>query len=367
MRKFDVHAANIVFEKLALNFKRLLFNCLPMNIQQHISLKSYNTFGIDVSAKEFVVVNTLEELQVLCAAFNLSDRKLLVLGGGSNVLLTQDFDGMVIKMNLKGIEKVGETDEHVWVRAMAGEVWHDFVLHCIAQNIGGVENLSLIPGCVGAAPMQNIGAYGVEIKDTFDSLEAVEIATGDMVTFSNADCKFGYRESIFKHEAKGKYIISSVTFKLSKHPVFNVSYGSIQQTLEKNGITEPSVKAISDAVISIRESKLPNPKVLGNAGSFFKNPEISSSQFDALKVQYPTIVGYPTTPGNVKVAAGWLIEQCGWKGKVVGHTGSHKDQALVLVNYGGASGSEIWQLAMDIQASVQEKFGVTINPEVNVI
>lgn len=338
-----------------------------MNIQQHISLKPYNTFGIDVAAREFVVVNTIEELCVLCAAFNLSDRKLLILGGGSNVLLTQDFDGMVIKMNLKGIEKVGENDEHVWMKAMAGEVWHEFVLHCIAQNYGGIENLSLIPGCVGAAPMQNIGAYGVEIKDTFESLDAVEIATGEVVTFTNADCQFGYRESIFKHDAKGRYIISSVTFRLTKKPTFNVTYGAIQQTLEKNGVTDLTVKAISDAVISIRESKLPNPKVLGNAGSFFKNPEIPVAQFEDLKQQHPTIVGYPTTPGNIKVAAGWLIEQCGWKGKVVGHTGSHKDQALVLVNYGGATGHEIWQLAMDIQASVQAKFGVTINPEVNVI
>lgn len=338
-----------------------------MKIQQNISLKPYNTFGIDVYAREFVEVNNLDELCILCAAFNLSDRKLLVLGGGSNVLLTQDFDGMVIKMNLKGITVVGDNEDYTWLKAMSGEVWHDFVLNCIDRDLSGVENLSLIPGCVGASPMQNIGAYGVEIKDTFDSLEAVEIATGELVKFTNADCKFGYRESIFKHEAKGKYIIASVTFKLNKKHKFNITYGAIQQTLEKNGVTTPTVKAISDAVISIRESKLPNPKVLGNAGSFFKNPEIPVAQFDALKAEYPTIVGYPASAGHIKVAAGWLIEQCGWKGKLVGHAGSHKDQALVLVNYGGATGNEIWQLAMDIQASVQQKFGVTINPEVNVI
>lgn len=338
-----------------------------MKIQQNISLKPYNTFGIDVYAREFVEVNNLDELCILCAAFNLSDRKLLVLGGGSNVLLTQDFDGMVIKMNLKGITVVGDNDDYTWLKAMSGEVWHDFVLNCIDRDLSGVENLSLIPGCVGASPMQNIGAYGVEIKDTFDSLEAVEIATGELVKFTNADCKFGYRESIFKHEAKGKYIIASVTFKLNKKHKFNITYGAIQQTLEKNGVTTPTVKAISDAVINIRESKLPNPKVLGNAGSFFKNPEIPDAQFDALKTEYPTIVGYPASAGHIKVAAGWLIEQCGWKGKVVGHAGSHKDQALVLVNYGGATGNEIWQLAMDIQASVQQKFGVSINPEVNVI
>lgn len=338
-----------------------------MKIQQNISLKSYNTFGIDVYAREFVEVNNLDELCILCAAFNLSDRKLLVLGGGSNVLLTQDFDGMVIKMNLKGITVVGDNEDYTWLKAMSGEVWHEFVLNCIDRDLSGVENLSLIPGCVGASPMQNIGAYGVEIKDTFDSLEAVEIATGELVKFTNADCKFGYRESIFKHEAKGKYIIASVVFKLNKKHKFNITYGAIQQTLEKNGVTTPTVKAISDAVISIRESKLPNPKVLGNAGSFFKNPEIPVAQFEALKAEYPTIVGYPASAGHIKVAAGWLIEQCGWKGKLVGHAGSHKDQALVLVNYGGATGNEIWQLAMDIQASVQQKFGVTINPEVNVI
>ena len=338
-----------------------------MNIQQNISLKEFNTFGIDAKAREFVVINTVEELCIFCAAFNLSDRNILVLGGGSNVLLTGNFDGMVIKMNLKGIEMVSENDNHVWIKAMAGEVWHEFVLYCIEKGLGGVENLSLIPGCVGAAPMQNIGAYGVEIKDTFDSLEAVEIASGDMVKFSNSDCKFGYRESIFKQEAKGKYIISSVTFKLSKHPLCNVSYGAIQQVLAEIKLTTPTVKEVSDAVISIRQSKLPNPKVLGNAGSFFKNPEIPAEQYNALKAEHPSIVGYPASSGNIKVAAGWLIEQAGWRGKVVGNVGSHKDQALVLVNYGGASGNEIWQLAMDIQASVLQKFGVTITPEVNVI
>lgn len=337
-----------------------------MNIQQNVSLKPYNTFGLDVLAKEFVVVNTLEELCILCAAFNLSNRKLLILGGGSNVLLTQDFDGMVIKMNLKGIEVVGQNDEHVWVKAMAGEVWHEFVLYCIANNLAGVENLSLIPGCVGAAPMQNIGAYGVEIKDTFDCLEAVEIATGDVVVFNREECQFGYRESIFKQEAKGKYIIASVTFRLSLNPSFNVSYGAIQQTLEKQGISELSLKAISDAVVHIRKTKLPDPKVLGNAGSFFKNPEITTAQYNELKERFADIPGYPAGTGMVKVAAGWLIEQCGWKGKVVGNTGSHKDQALVLVNYGQATGAEIWQLAMSIQASVLEKFGITIMPEVNV-
>lgn len=338
-----------------------------MNIQQNISLKSFNTFGIEAKAKEFVEIHSKEELEVLCMNFNLKDRKVLVLGGGSNMLLTQDVDGMVIKISMKGISVVAENDTHVWVKAMAGEVWHDLVVWSINRGYGGLENLSLIPGCVGASPMQNIGAYGVEIKHTFDSLEAIELDGGAIKTFSYSECKFGYRESIFKQEAKGKYIIFSVTFKLSKQPIFNTTYGAIQQTLQKNGVSEPSVKAISDAVIEIRSSKLPDPKVLGNAGSFFKNPEIPDAQFEALKQRYPNAVGYPASEGYTKVAAGWLIEQCGWKGKQVGHTGSHKDQALVLVNYGGASGKEIWQLAMDIQRSVLEKFGVTITPEVNVI
>jgi UDP-N-acetylmuramate dehydrogenase len=338
-----------------------------MNIQQNISLKPFNTFGIEAKAKEFVEIHSKEELEVLCMNFNLKDRKVLVLGGGSNMLLTQDVDGMVIKISMKGISVVAENDTHVWVKAMAGEVWHDLVIWSINKGYGGLENLSLIPGCVGASPMQNIGAYGVEIKHTFDSLEAIELDGGAIKTFSYSECKFGYRESIFKQEAKGKYIIFSVTFKLSKQPTFNTTYGAIQQTLQKNGVSEPSVKAISDAVIEIRSSKLPDPKVLGNAGSFFKNPEIPDAQFEALKQTFPDAVGYPASEGYTKVAAGWMIEQCGWKGKQVGHAGSHKDQALVLVNYGGASGKEIWQLAMDIQSSVHEKFGVTITPEVNVI
>lgn len=312
-------------------------------------------------------VHNLQELEILCSVFNLVERKLLVLGGGSNVLLTKDFDGMVICVRMLGIEKLHEDDEHVWVKAMAGEVWHNFVLWCIQKGYGGVENLSLIPGCVGAAPMQNIGAYGVEIKDTFDSLEAMDIETAEFKTFTKAACKFGYRESVFKNEVKGKYIISSVTFRLTKQPVLNMSYGAIQQTLQKHGITDPSIKDVSNAVIEIRSSKLPDPKKLGNSGSFFKNPEIPSSQFDQLKQTYPEMVGYPAPNNQIKVAAGWLIEQCGWKGKVVGHTGSHKDQALVLVNYGGATGDEIWQLALAIQQSVKDKFGIDIIPEVNIV
>jgi UDP-N-acetylmuramate dehydrogenase len=338
-----------------------------LNIQQHISLRHLNTFGIDVNADEYVEIKSIDEAKVLCRTFNLADRNLLILGGGSNVLFTGDVKGMVIRNLIKGIQVTAENDQHVWVKAMSGEVWHEFVLWTIEHNLGGLENLSLIPGCVGAAPMQNIGAYGVEVKNAVHEVEAIRIRDGKLTTFSNADCKFGYRESIFKQESKGKYILVSVTFRLNKQHTFNTSYGAIRQVLEKQGITNPTVKDVSDAVIEIRSSKLPNPKELGNAGSFFKNPEIPNEQYTALKEKYPELVGYPAANNSTKVAAGWLIEQCGWKGKRVGNAGSHKDQALVLVNYGGATGKEIWQLAMDIQQSVKDKFGITIVPEVNVI
>ncbi|MCG9880452.1 MAG: UDP-N-acetylmuramate dehydrogenase [Bacteroidia bacterium] len=338
-----------------------------MVIYQNISLKPYNTFGIDVNASHFVRVNTVEELQVLCTAFNLSERNKLVFGGGSNLLLTKDFDGMAVKIDLKGIDKIKEDEEHVWIKAMSGEVWHHLVLYSVEHNWGGLENLSLIPGCVGAAPMQNIGAYGVEIKDTFEELFAIEIESGKLVKFTNAECKFGYRESVFKNEEKNKFIIVSVTFKLTKNPKINISYGAIQETLNKKGITQPSIKDVSDAVIEIRKSKLPDPKDLGNSGSFFKNPEIELSLYESLKVNHPTMPGYPVGSNKIKVPAGWLIEQCGFKGKRIGNTGSHKDQALVLVNYGGATGNEIYQLALTIQETVKEKFGIQITPEVNIL
>lgn len=338
-----------------------------MVIYQNISLKPYNTFGIDVKAEQFVEVKTIEEVQVLCTTFILAERKNLILGGGSNILLTKDFDGMVIKMNLKGLDIIKEDENHAWVKAMSGEVWHDFVMYCINKNLSGVENLSLIPGCVGAAPMQNIGAYGTEIKETFEELFAVEMESGKLVKFTNAECKFGYRESIFKHEAKGRYIIVAVTFKLSKKPNYNITYGALKEKLTHDGIAEPSLKAISDAVIAIRVAKLPDPKELGNSGSFFKNPEISNTEFNALKEKFSDIKGFPLPDNKVKVPAGWLIEQCGWKGKKVGNTGAHKNQALVLVNYGNATGKEIWNMAIAIQQSVQEKFGINIEPEVNII
>ncbi len=338
-----------------------------MRIYQNISLKPYNTFGIAANASQFVELNTLEEVQVLCKTFNLTDRKLLILGGGSNILLTKDFDGMAIKINLKGMKVLQSDEQSIYIEAMAGEVWHDFVEFCVQNNWGGVENLSLIPGCVGAAPMQNIGAYGAEIKSVFHSLTAVEIASGELLTFTNDQCEFGYRESVFKNKYKGKYIIVSVTFKLNKQPSLNYSYGAIQEVLQKAGITDPSIQDVSKAVIEIRKSKLPDPSVLGNAGSFFKNPEIALESYNQIKIKYPDMPGYPTSQNQIKVPAGWLIEQCEWKGKIVGNTGAHKNQALVLVNYGTANGNEVLNLAKQIQDSVFQKFNIHIQAEVNII
>jgi UDP-N-acetylmuramate dehydrogenase len=282
------------------------------------------------------------------------------------VLFINDaFDGLVIKIDIKGIAVLEETDQSVLLEVGAGEVWHDLVVHTIEKGYSGLENLSLIPGTVGAAPMQNIGAYGVEIKETFDSLEALHLESGESRRFTNAECRFGYRESVFKHELKGQYIITSVRFRLSKMPVFHTSYGAIQDTLREMGVGELSVKAVSEAVCRIRRSKLPDPAQIGNAGSFFKNPEIPKAQYDALKAQYPDMPGYITSQDLVKVPAGWLIEQCGWKGKIVGDTGVHKLQALVLVNYGNAKGREIKALAEQVQQSVQERFGIRLTPEVN--
>jgi UDP-N-acetylmuramate dehydrogenase len=340
-----------------------------MKIVNNISLKKFNTFGIDAKANFFTEVKTVEELQKLLQNSEIKELPKLILGGGSNLLFTKDFEGLVLKINLMGIEKVKEDDSHIYLTAGAGENWHQFVLYCIERNFAGVENLSLIPGTVGAAPMQNIGAYGVEIKDVFHQLEAIEIATGESRTFSKEECEFAYRYSIFKDEAKAKdkYIITSVSFRLNKKPAYNTSYGDIHKTLEKMEVKELSIKAISDAVVHIRQSKLPDPAVIGNAGSFFKNPTILKSDFEKLKEQYPEIPGYHLPNDEVKVPAGWLIEQCGWKGKVIDKIGVHKNQALVLVNYGGGKGEDLRKLAFDIQSSVVEKFGIELMPEVNIV
>ncbi len=338
-----------------------------MNIRENQSLKKLNTFGIDASARFFSEFSSVEELKQLLSDPAFSNMPKLILGGGSNLLFTADFNGIVLKNNLKGIELVKEDAGFYYVKAAAGEVWHIFVMYCIAHNYAGLENLSLIPGNVGASPMQNIGAYGVEIKDLFYELEALKITDQTLHTFNNAECKFGYRESVFKRELKNLFVITSVTFKLYKKPFLNTSYGAIEKELEAMGVKEVNIQNISQAVINIRSSKLPNPAEIGNAGSFFKNPEIAKSTFKQLKNKFPAIVGYDLENGNVKLAAGWLIEQCGWKGKTSGDAGVHKLQALVLVNYANAKGNEIYDLSQKIMDSVKEKFGVELEREVNII
>jgi len=335
-----------------------------MLLQENTSLKAYNTFGIDVSARWFARISSIEQLKELLLSHSAAP---LILGGGSNILFTKNVDGLVLQNGIEGIEKINEDNDAAYVKAGAGVNWHAFVMHCIRHNWAGVENLSLIPGCVGASPMQNIGAYGVEIKDVFHELEAYDLQEKAMVRFGLKDCGFGYRDSVFKRQYKNRFVITSVVYRLSRHPKFSTSYGAIEQELEKMGAKELSIQAISQAVINIRSSKLPDPKVIGNAGSFFKNPSIAAAQYDALKAQYPGIIGYPNSDGSVKLAAGWMIEQCGWKGYRKGDAGCHAKQALVLVNYGKASGKEIYDLSTDILESVQKKFGVELVREVNIV
>lgn len=342
-----------------------------MNIQENISLKKYNTFGIDARAAYFSPFKSVDELKELLA-FNKREtsngkRGTLILGGGSNILFTKNYSGLVLKNEIDGIEKVKEDDDCVYIKAGAGVNWHMLVLYCIENNWAGLENLSLIPGNVGASPMQNIGAYGVEIKDVFYSLEALHIEDGKIIVFDLNDCAFGYRESVFKRKCRNQFVITSVIYRLNKKPNFNTSYGAIEQELEKMNVKELSIRAISNAVINIRSSKLPNPAETGNAGSFFKNPEVDKAMFEQLKKGHPGIVGYPLESGHVKLAAGWLIEQCGWKGYRKGDAGCHSKQALVLVNYGNANGEEIFALSTAIIDSVKEKFSVVLEREVNII
>lgn len=336
-----------------------------MLLQENISLKPYNTFGIDVKARYFATFNDTDEL---AETLNLkSQTSNLILGGGSNILLTKDYDGLVLKNEIRGIVELHEDSEYVYVKAGAGENWHQFVLYCIERNWAGVENLSLIPGNVGASPMQNIGAYGVEIDDVFWDLEAFHKKDKKVVTFTRSDCEFGYRESVFKEKLKDQFVILNVTFQLRKKPRFNTSYGAIEQELERMGVRELSLKAISAAVINIRNSKLPNPGEIGNAGSFFKNPSVTNEQFVSLKARFENMAGHENIDGTVKLAAGWLIEQCGWKGYRKDDAGCHAKQALVLVNYGNATGTEIYNLSEEIIQSVKEKFGLTLEREVNII
>ncbi len=335
-----------------------------MEISENISLRSYNTFGIDVLAKQFVSVNTIKELQDVLN-YNTN---IFILSGGSNMLLTKDIEKLVVHINIKGIVIDKQDENTAQVTANAGENWHDFVLWAVDNNYGGIENLSLIPGAVGTCPIQNIGAYGVEVKQTITKVKAVEIDTGNIVEFTNNQCKFGYRDSIFKNNAKGKYIIVAVSFKLTKkNHNLNTSYGAIEEELELNNIKHPTLKNISDAIIKIRNSKLPNPKEIGNSGSFFKNPVIDINQYKKLKQKYSDIPSYPVSDIEVKVPAGWLIEKAGFKGKKFGNYGVHERQALVLVNYGGASGKAIHNLAKKIQTTIASKFGISLEIEVNII
>jgi len=337
-----------------------------MEIQQNFSLKKHNTFGIEAKAKQFVAVHSTDELKVILEE-NKTQKKF-ILGGGSNMLLTKDIDALVIHIDLKGKKIIKENEDFVWVESQAGENWHEFVLWTIDQNFGGLENMSLIPGNVGTTPVQNIGAYGTEIKDTFVSCEAMTIENQEMKTFLKEDCHFGYRESVFKNVAKNQYVITSVVFKLTKHNhKINISYGDITAELAKNNITNPNLKDVSNAVIAIRQSKLPDPKELGNSGSFFKNPILLKSDFEKIHQQFPEMKYFDISETEVKVPAGWLIEQAGFKGKRFGDAGIHKNQALVLVNYGNATGQEILDVSKNIQETIFKTFGIHIEAEVNVI
>ena len=342
-----------------------------MEVKRNISLKNLNTFGIEVIAKNFATFYSAEDISVLFDSNIISDQrnliKPLILGGGSNILFTKNIDGIVLQNKITGIKKVKEDAEHIYITAGAGENWHRFVLYCLENNYAGIENLSLIPGSVGASPMQNIGAYGIEIKDVFHSLEAYHLEEREIISFNKVACAFGYRDSVFKNKYKDQFIILSVTYKLNRNPVFNISYGAIKEELDSMHITELSIQSIAQAVINIRSSKLPDPKVVGNAGSFFKNPEVKKDMFEKLKNLFPGIIGYSLNNGLIKLAAGWLIEQCGWKGYRKDDAGCHAKQALVLVNYGNATGSEILELSEKILLSVQEKFGVMLEREVNIV
>ena len=337
-----------------------------MNFFENYSLKNHNTFGVDVKAKYFATFNSEEALADLLKSEITQKEPLFILGGGSNILLTKNFDGLVLANEIRGIEIVSENENYNTIKVGAGEVWHDFVLWSIEKNLSGIENLALIPGLVGASPMQNIGAYGVELKDVVESVDFIEIDSRNKKTIENSACNFGYRDSIFKHELKGKVVITKVVLRLSKAPINKTTYGAIDGEL-KNLNLEANPKNIAEAVINIRNRKLPNPAKLGNSGSFFKNPIIETNQFEELKIEFPEMVGYKVSESETKIAAGWLIDNAGLKGYRKGDVGVHKNQALVLVNYGKATGLEIINLAKEIQEVVKEQYGIQIEPEVNIL
>ncbi len=336
-----------------------------MNIQENISLKPFHTFSTDVKAKYFAPFKDIDELTELLNANILPQTSKLILGGGSNILFTKDFDGLVLKNEVRGIKELHEDNDYLYIRAGGGENWHLFVMHCIDRGWAGVENMALIPGTVGAAPIQNIGAYGVELTNVFQSLEAYDTREKCIVTLTSSDCEFGYRSSSFKTKYKNRYIIISVTFRLKKKPVYHTHYGAVAEQLENNKVQELSIRAIAEAVIQIRSAKLPDPAKIGNAGSFFKNPVISIDIYEKLAKEFPGFNARPLPEGRMKVSAGWLIEQCGWKGYRKGDAGCFEKQALVLVNYGKAGGDEIFELSQQIAVSVKQKFGITLDREVN--
>lgn len=339
-----------------------------LSFQKNIDLKPFNTFGIHVTAHHFVSIHAQDDFLELIQSDLFKSEKHLILGGGSNVLLTGDFDGLVIHNKLKGIDIVQEDDSQITLCIASGEEWHSLVMYCVNNNWGGIENLALIPGTVGAAPMQNIGAYGVEIKEVVDFVTGIDLTTGAQRTLTNTECAFGYRESIFKHELKENFFISSVTLTLTKKDhVLRMEYGAIKDTLLLMNVDRPTIQSIAEAVIKIRQQKLPDPRVLGNSGSFFKNPSIPQEHFNLLKQTHPDIPGYPTDFQMIKIPAAWLIEQSGWKGKRQNHAGVHDQQALVLINYNSASGHEILDLAKMIQQDVYDKFMIHLTPEVNII
>lgn len=337
-----------------------------ISIEENVSLRPFNTFGIEATARHYVAVPSIDALREALLLPDHSEK--FILGGGSNILITQPIEALVIHIDIKGKKILWEDERSVTLKVMAGEVWHPFVMWAIDQGYGGIENLALIPGQVGTAPIQNIGAYGVEIKDVFVSCEAIDIASGKMRTFSLEECKFGYRDSYFKRDGKGKYVITSVVLTLTKkdHNI-HIEYGDIRDELTKRNIIDPGIREVSEAVIAIRSSKLPDPAELGNSGSFFKNPVISSDAYAELKKNHADAPGYPLENGDVKVPAGWMIENCGFKGKQEGDAGVYARQALVLVNHGNASGAALLALSQKIQKAVLEKFGIPIMPEVNII
>jgi UDP-N-acetylmuramate dehydrogenase len=339
-----------------------------MNIRHNVDLQAFNTFGLAVKATNFAAINSEDELEKLVLSGKLRDSKWMILGGGSNLLFTRDFDGMILSMNIKGKNVVEETADELVLEGGAGENWHELVMHCVEMAWGGIENLSLIPGRLGAAPIQNIGAYGVELKDVFAYLDAMDMETGEVRRYQAEDCRFGYRDSVFKQELKGKVAILRVALRLRKqnHQI-QVSYGAITAELKEMGVAEPGIGEVSQAVMNIRRSKLPDPAEIGNSGSFFKNPEVPTAFFESLKERFPDLPGYVISDTVTKIPAAWLIDRAGWKGKRFGNYGVHDKQALVLVNHGGANGSDIYALSTKILDSVKEIYGVELEREVNVI